>query len=500
MMRKTDPIAACAFLAALAILCLSGCMSGKDDTRVAGGDDIPNDVEPLGKQSAEARSDSAEWNGFKSMPRTSPGMYDTTTVPDSVPDTTGAGKAQPKRTALAKGSAGPLPAGDSALAAAAAQGNPQDTLPIVKLPVKPLDSLPLFKPVDTLVTRVVDTVKGTVEAVHAQVKDEVRTIDSTVFVPPDSTMPGSVGGVLQVAGRVTYADTALWKTYLFRDGDGDGFLAPRAGALNLADIELAVKGAGGLVVRTVQRVAAGADLDFNKRGDNSILSSLVTATLGADTVHTWKLLDADGDYAIIDFSKDTNLVDLVETVRFPSDPARVSLTIKVRLVVWSKDSTRNYAIGYRSLHLNRDGGTLAVTAKGPRADSTFRPGDDALLTEARTFPAGDSVESRTRIHTVRLPAAPGAFSGDLLVRTQAQARFRNRRYAAFDFSLRPEIPVADGRWPAGGAVDASLIYLDGAATSFSGQAVEAGMDGTLKAVSGETLSISFDRAGKPTRR
>ena len=474
------------------VLSLAGCLQDEKPVRVAGGDDIPNDVEPLGKKSAAARDDSADWNGFKAMPRTSPGMYDTTSVPDSVPDTTGAGKAQPKRGsgagALAKRS--DLPADP---------GNLQDTLASAsKIP--PLDSLPLLKPVDTLVTKVVDTVKGTVEAVHAQVKDNVRTIDSTVIVPADPAKPGSVAGVLQVAGRVTYADTSVWKTYLFRDADGDGLLAPITGSKNLVDLDLAVKAKDGLVTHTVQRLAAGADLDFNKRGDNKLLSSVVAVTLGSDTLDIFKILDADGDSVAIDFSKDTNLVDLVEEHSYPATSLLASVSVQTRLVVYSKDSTRNYAVRYRKLTLIKAGGVVAVNASGANADSSFRPGNDALWSETTNPPEGDSLVSIARVYTVRLPAAPGAFAGDLLVKAEARDRFRGRRYETFAFSLRPAVPVADGHWPAAGAVEASLVYRDGAKTSFTGEAVAAGMEGVVNDVSGASLSVFFDRSGKVTLR
>lgn len=491
-----------ALRAACALLCLaalSGCLDGKPDRVAQGGDDIPNDVEPLGKRAATARDDSADWNGFKSMPKSGPGMYDTTTVPDSVPDTTGAGKAQPKGGAgagrtLAKRSALPdAPAVPGADSLPGNVGNTQDTL-ASRAGLLPLDSLPLIKPVDTLVTRVVDTAKGTIEAVHAQVKDNTRTIDSTVFTPPDPAKPGSTGGVLQVAGRVTFADTSIWKTYLFRDADGDGILAPHAGAANLADIQLATKGVGGLVTSLSQRVAAGADLDFNKRGDNRVLSSLVAVTLGADTVHTWRLLDADGDSVVIDFSKDTNLVDLIETDRNPQVTGAASLSRIERLVVFSRDSTRNYAVAYRSTLVLEDGGTIAVHGAGPRPDSTFRPGDDAVWTEARAYASGD-VDLSERAYTVRLPATPGAFAGNLLLGTRFHAAYRAQAYSAFDFRLIPAAPVADGHWPAGGSVDASLVYRDGASTAFTGEADAAGMTGTVKDVSGASLSVSFDRQG-----
>jgi hypothetical protein len=366
--------------------------------------------------------------------------------------------------------------------------------------LKPLDSLPLLKPLDTLVVRVLDTVKGTVEAVHAEVKDNVRTIDSTVFVAPDPAKPGSAGGVLQVAGRVTTADTGIWKTFSFRDADGDGFLAPRLGSLNLVDINLAGKAAGGLVTHTVQRVAAGADLDFNKHGDNKLLASVVAVTLGADTLDIYKLLDADGDSIVLDLTKDTNLVDLVEEHRYPDGNPLASLSVQTRLVVFSKDSTRNYAVRYKSLIIARDGGVAAVNARGLASDSAFRPGGDALWTETRTFAGGDSLVSHARTWTVRLPQAPGAFQANVLAAFSVREEYRSKSFQAFAFSLRPETPVADGHWPAGGAVEASLIYRDGAATSFAGQAVVAGMEGEIKAASGETLNVTFDRNGSVTLR
>src|SRR4051812_17898186 len=100
-MKTSNPINRLMTLLMKACLLLCGpvlfsaCLFTKEPVKVAGGDDVPNSVEPLGKKSAAARNDSTDWNGFKSMPRTSPGMYDTTHVPDSVPDTSN--HAAPKR-------------------------------------------------------------------------------------------------------------------------------------------------------------------------------------------------------------------------------------------------------------------------------------------------------------------------------------------------------------------------------------------------------------------
>jgi hypothetical protein len=477
--RSRGLIPLLALLAALLI----GCFEAKENTRVAGGDDIPNDVEPLGKKAARERGDSADWNGFKAMPRTSPGMYDTTTVIDSIPDTAGSGQARPKAAAP--------------VAAAQAKRSAGNAIP-------PLDGL--TRPLDTLTTKVVDTVRGALETVHTQVKDSVLKVDSTVFVPADPANPGAPQGVMQVSGRLVFADTSLWRAYRFRDADGDGFLAPRAGSPNLADLEVGVKGADGLVRRTVQRVAAGADLDFNGHGDNRILSSLVAVTSGADTLDVFRLLDADGDSIVLDFGKDTNLVDLIEEHRDPADPALVPVTVKARLVVFSNDSTRNYAIRYQRTVLNADGSVLAVTARGETVrDTSFRAGSVAVWTETLTRPAGggpmgDTLVARARAYTVRLAADRGAFQGNILTRLAAEELYYNRPYDRFAFELVPESPIADGKWPAGGAVTASLSYRESAMYSFAGEAVAGGMEGAVTASSGAVIPIFFDRNGAATRR
>lgn len=483
-MKPIAPSPLRGLLSLFAFLILCGCFTEKN-TRVAGGDDIPNDVEPLGKHAAAARADSSDWNGFESAPRTAPGMYDTTAVPDSIPDTAGAGQPQPKRSA---GSEADAP---KALAKGAAAGGTHGSAGAL-----PIDSLPLVGPLDTVTIHSVDSAQGALKAVHAQVKDSVRSLDTTIFVPVDPAHPGSPAGVLLVSGRVTYADTGLWKTYAFRDADGDGFLTPRSGSANLADLDLAAKAADGKVTRLSQRIAAGPDVDFNRRGDNRLLASLMTVTSGADTLRTVRLLDADGDSGVIDFSKDTNVVDLIETDRNPGDTG-VSITIAERLVVYSRDSTRNYAVRYRRSETRPDGSLLALEGRGPGPDSAFRAGDPAAWIVTRTFPQGDGVSLATRTFSVRLGAKPGDFAADSLAALEVTEHYRDQAYEVFSFSLRPDAPVADGLWPAGGDVDAALLYRDGARTEFTGVADAAGMHGSLKDVSGSVLTISFDRQGRP---
>jgi hypothetical protein len=473
------------WLMLLAAAVLMGCFETKEPTRVAGGDDIPNDVEPLGKKAARERDDSTDWNGYKSMPRTGPGLYDTVTVPDSVPDTAGSGRAQP------------APQGQGMAKRGAASAFPGGAEPWSAAALPPLDPI---LPLDTLVTRVVDTAKGEVEAVRTVVKDSILRIDSTVFVPADPAKPGSPQGILRVSGKITYADTALWRAYRFRDADGDGFLSARAGSANLADLAVEVKDAAGIVTHSMQRVAAGADLDFNGRADNRVLASTVVATLGLDTLDVFKLADADGDSSILDFTKDTNLVDLIEEHHYLGTAGTASMAQQVRLVVFSKDSTRNYAVRFQRRTVYRDGSVREVATRGGAADSSFRAGGETVWTETFTPASGDSVASHARAFTVRLAAAPGAFTGNTLSAMAVTEVYRGAAEASFTFSFRSETPVSDGEWPSAGAVEAQLRHRIGSTTAFTGQAVAAGMEGVVATSAGDTLTIFFDRNGNITQR
>jgi hypothetical protein len=455
-------------------LLLTGCIGERENTRVAGGDDIPNGVEPLGKHSARSRADSTDWNGFKAAPRTAPGMYDTTHVPDSVPDTAGSGKASP-------------PPASAPVAKRSARSS-ADGLGYLL----PLDSL---APLDTLITHIKDTLAGTVEAVHTLVKDSTRKVDSILFAPVDPAHPTAVLGVLQVTGKVTYADTGIWQAFRFSDADGDGLLAPRPGSLNRVLADLSSKLAGGVVEEKIQVLAAGADLDFNKRGDNRLLSSLFIRTLGKDTLDVVRLLDADGDSAIIDFGRDTNLVDVVEEHHAAQGSPAVTISRTTRIVAFSRDSTRNYAVRFKETRILADGGVLATHGRGADSDSTFRPGTDAAWIETHAYPSGDSLESRTRSFGVRLASTPGNFPEDKLLSIRDSVRFQKAAYSVFDFALILDAPIGDGHWTATGAAQADLTALSGAKLAFEGRASSLGMEGHVVTQDGQSLSVFFDLTG-----
>jgi hypothetical protein len=455
------------FLIVSAAFLFGGCFSAdnKEPQQVAqGGDDYPNGVQPLGKKAAQAHNDSADWNGFKTAPRTSPGMYDTVHVPDSTPDTT-----KPKSPA-------PTPTPKRAASSRSAE-----------LPLPPLD---------TVVTHVIDTAKGTVETVHTQVTDTATHIDSTVLAPADTGKPGSKPGVMSVAGKIVYADSGHFLAYRFTDADGDGLLAPRAGSANIVKAELSTGLAGGEVEKRSLLMAAGQDLDFNAAGDNQLLASAFVRMQGADTLDVFKLLSADGDAIVIDFSKDTNLVDLIETHRILSGPV-AEVTRKVRLVVFSKDSTRNYPVAFSEKRLLRDGGIIDIRARGAGSDSLFLAGEEALWTESRFRPAGDT-ESAAVTYRVRLADQAGAFAGDSLLGVAVEESYR-KDPARFSFDFLCDAPVSDGKRIGKGDLVAWLAFQSGYRVTFTGAAgatASAGFTGRVTGSDGKSSAIVFDAAGQ----
>jgi hypothetical protein len=344
------------------------------------------------------------------------------------------------------------------------------------------------------VNKVIDTVKGTVETVHTQVTDTATHVDSVVLAPADSSKPGSKPGVMSVAGKVLYPDSGRFKTWKFLDADGDGLLAPRAGSANRISAELVTGFPSGVVETRSLRLAAGADLDFNAAADNKLLASVFVRTLGGDTLDVFRLLSADGDSIVIDFSRDTNLVDLIEEHRFPAGGPVASLTRSVRLVVFSKDSTRNYPVAFSEVRQLRDGGAVVIKARGAASDSLFLAGREALWIESRYRPASDSLESSTVTYRVRLAEVPGAFAGNRLTAVAVEEKYRkDADRFAFDFACAA--PVADGHWIARGDVIAWLSFPDGYRVTFTGAAEPQGFTGRVTGSDGESSAIAFDAAG-----
>jgi hypothetical protein len=447
------------FLALAALMAsLSGCFGEDKPVRTAGGDDYPNGVEPLGKESARTLHDTADWNGFDTLPGSGPGLYDTVDVPDSVPDTAGAGPAPKKSLAAAKRAAGLLP------------------------------------PLDTVTIRVVDTATGAVEAVRKQVTEAGTQVDSTVFLPADSSNPDSPSGVTQVARSLLSPDSSRLDSWLFADADGDGLLAPRPGSANLARVEVSTTLASGARVKNVQILAAGPDLDFNARGDNRILSSRYLSIQGPDTLLSVAFLDADGDSAVLDLSRDSNLVDMIQVFRGASGGAVAKVTREVRIVAGSRDSSGNYAVRYAERRLFRDGGILDIAARGAGADSSFLPGAEAYWSEISFPPAADSVARASLRYRVRLASKAGDFGSNVLLGLSAEREFR-KEFDRFALDFRSESPIPDGRWLGVGDVVSWLSFPGGRRLVFTGIAAEGEIKGSVAVGDSASWAVTFDRSG-----
>ncbi len=466
------------FLCVLSLTVLTACF--KDDaTKVAGGDDYPNGLQALGKRMAKAVGDSADWNGFDSIPANGPGLNDKTEFPDSIPATLIAGVMQGSRSnpPLAKESGSDMEA--AAKASGMNQGLHRDTVGFI----------------DTT-SRTVDTIGDFVRVVLFSSTDTLQQSDTTEFIPADPAIPGSLPGLSRVVGRLLYSDAVRFATFRFLDADGDGYLSPRAGATNLADLESTQGLAGGVVERSVKRIAAGKDLDFNGWGDNHLVANLFVRTRGQDTLDAYRFTDADGDSALMDFSRDTNLVDMMASRRMPAGGPLASVSRTIRIVSNSKDSAKNYPIRYSERRLLRDGSIVDVSIRSPAQDSSFRPGDDVVWTESTAHAAGDSVKLGTVSWKVRLAGSPRAYAGNTLI----GFTFEEKRAAGisdFKCEFSGDAPIADGRWISSGDVTSSIVTAKGGILTFTGRADAAGFTGTVTGGGVPARTISFDRAGNP---
>ena len=444
-----------ALVAVLLAATFLACIQEKGNQQVAGGDDYPNTVDALGKKTAKALGDSADWNGFDSIPKGGPGLYDEAVFPNPDLETTQSDWPSP-----------PPAMGHLAKKAA---------------------------PVDTI--RTVDTIfTGEVRTVIHSISDSLREVDTTLMIPADPAIPGSLPGFSLVVHHRIYSNSERFESFRFVDADGDGYITPRSGSVNIVEREFTEGFAGGVIERSVQQVAAGGDLDFNGMEDNRLVANLFIRTLGQDTLDAYRFADPEGDSALIDNTREINLVDLFETHRLPVGNTLAKVERKVRIAANSRDSSKSRPVRYSERRFLRDGSTVDVSVKGPSADSAFQPGEDVIWTESTARPTSDSVESSSVAWTVRLAPSPGAHTANTLLAFTAEEKVRGGK-SDFRFEFVGESPTADGRWISKGEVVSSLASAKGVRTDFTGRSDSTGFSGTVTWEGYPSHPVSFDRSG-----
>jgi hypothetical protein len=431
------------FAAAVSLL-LAACFQ---DGGMHGGDDYPNSVEPLGKHAAQETRDSSEWNAYGDAPAGSQGAYDTARVPDAPPS-----QNAPKRGAMQ-----------------------------LLLPNLYLD---LGTEIGAAIRNVVVVADaGALRAVRVQVAGTFSTVDTTWY------MADSLGGhrLLRVSGYVAVNGDIRYS--VFEDGDGDGFLSPRAGSQNIVNMRFTRVLADGRREEKVLRVGAGPDQDYNRADDNGLYAMHKTLVQGLDTLLSVLLRDMDGDGFLFNPLRDSSRIE-VES-RWAEAGGRTLLTYRLNLFA---DSARNYPYRYRR-ERTLAVGTETTVALGRDSMPDFRAGDTGSVrvsfVGARSTDTLVSSESR---YGVLLSTQAGNASGNRLLSVTRVKNFRAGPVSRFAFALRPGTPVMSGSFARTGAITARADLAAGGWVQFSGEAA-GDLSGTVQDSEGRTGTITFAADG-----
>jgi hypothetical protein len=441
----------------LSVLFLPSFLACAPDDRVAGGDDFPNSVQTLGKSAVKEGGDTTEWNAYKQAPDSADGLYDTTYVPDSVPEEGGSGLPKRSLDGLLQLGDGIIPGRDVAGA------------------VRALDTL-------------LDSITGVLSTVRVQ--------STAQFTLRDTTWHRDSAGlvvILRVSGALDRPDGSR-ETFAFDDGDGDGLLTARA-ANSVVVIRMAWRLPSGDSGERTLRVTAGADRNFNLRADNALLAFAQTHLSGGDTLLHLVLRDGDGDGLIFNPLRDSSLVD-VERVSRSTTGAYARLTMHYRLAAFARpQAARNRAVRFRSV-LETGIGTTETVALGRDSLPDFAPGDTGrvrvVFTGERLI---DTLARSEWVFRVRLSDTAGHHAGNTLHRVDRDKTFRHGTRSGLWVTRWPAAPVPDGSFARVGTLFLRSDYRDGSWAEFSGEFTPTGSTGTWTDSEGRGGLVHYDASG-----
>lgn len=355
--------------------------------------------------------------------------------------------------------------------------------------------------VDSLTWDMSDTATlGVYRLYHVRFDDTATTRDTAVFAWDDfarDTIDDNER-IVSLNGLSVATGTDRYSRFQYSDADGDGIIGETQGRFNAARVVWTVGWGRTYVAITDMTVDAGADNDFNRDDDNRILASSVVSLSGSDTLMRYTFSDADGDSVISGKDTDSCLVDM-ELITNSLGLGAVSARSwsRARFWVFPNDSTQNYPVLWRTVEQLRSGRTTELTVYGPRADSTFYPGDTAVvLLVVRPEPGNVVIVDTTRMAVVLGPVARDSTDDALagvyshIVRPDGTGE----KDVQFSFTCSPAI--LDGEEPLAGSISMRIENDDSSVEHLEGAYNADGISAAYTAPNGDGYDVLWDRSGE----
>lgn len=286
------------------------------------------------------------------------------------------------------------------------------------------------------------------------------------------------------------------ETVAFSDADGDKQVTAVPGRDNKVKLEFTVE-YGDAVEKTVLVVGAGADADFDREGDNTILQADWIKTKAGVTTGTGAYTDADGDGVITDNSK-TCLVLARYSEFEPQDRPLIAMAefeAKVRVLA---DKAGDEPVTFSYEETTRLGRTNKVSIRNRAGGTEIVKGDTMTVRlETTVTPAEDTLKSAVVEFVMNMGQDLKSDSDDVCyaIHVKTSKRFGLEREA--DFNFISDRPIPHGAEPVAGTFDGRATYANGKTATMRGSFSPEGFSVKYTGPEGNTVTVEFTRQGDP---
>ncbi|MEO6094506.1 MAG: hypothetical protein ABIW76_02115 [Fibrobacteria bacterium] len=294
--------------------------------------------------------------------------------------------------------------------------------------------------------------------------------------------------------RVAAYTSGKIETAEFTDGDGDNIVTAAPGNDNKVKLVLTVEDKGA-VEKTTLLVGAGADANFDKEEDNTILKAEWVKTKGGVVTGTGAYLDADGDGIVTDNSKTCLVIAKYSEIEPKDRPliAKADFEAKVRILA-NKAGDEPVTFSYsETTKLKR---TNKVSIKNRAGGSEIVKGDTMTVLLETTVGDADDTLKHAFVEFVMNPGQDLKSDADdvcYAIHIKSSKRFGFEREAEFNFVS--DEPIPHGAEPVSGTFDGSATYANGRTATLSGSFSPAGFSGKYTGPEGNTVSVVYSKNG-----